>query len=168
MAPRGDIWMNNPDQSLDRFLQAQEYAYEGALAELRAGRKRGHWMWYVLPQLRGLGYSQMSWKYGLSGQSEALDYFRHPILGPRLVECVTAVLTHSDRGATDILGGIDAVKFRSCLTLFATVAPEEPCFQAALEAFYHGAPDPETLKLLGFSPKQDVSLVSHRSSVENH
>ncbi len=140
--------MYKPDQSLDRFLQAQEFHYAEALAELRAGRKRGHWMWYVLPQLRGLGYSQMSREYGLSGQPEALDYFRHPVLGPRLVECVKAVLTHADRAATDILGEIDAMKFRSCLTLFSMVAPEEPCFQAALEAFYRGAPDPETLKQL--------------------
>ena len=144
--------MYNSDQSLDRFIQAQKRVYGVALAELRAGHKRGHWMWYVLPQLRGLGYSPMAWEYGLSGQPEALAYFRHPVLGPRLVECVTAVLTHADRAATDILGPIDAMKFRSCLTLFATVAPEEPCFQAALEAFYRGTPDPETLKLLGFVP----------------
>ena len=144
--------MYKPDQSLDRFLQAQEFHYAEALAELRAGRKRGHWIWFVLPQLRGLGHSPMAWEYGLSGQPEALAYFRHPVLGPRLVECVTAVLTHADRAATDILGPIDAMKFRSCLTLFATVAPEEPCFQAALEAFYRGTPDPETLKLLGFVP----------------
>ena len=145
--------MYNSDQSLDRFIQAQERVYGVALAELRAGRKRGHWIWFVLPQLRGLGYSQMSREYGLSGQPEALAYIRHPVLGPRLVECVTAMLTHADRSATDILGAIDAMKFRSCLTLFATVAPEEPCFQAALEAFYRSALDPETLKLLGFAQR---------------
>jgi uncharacterized protein (DUF1810 family) len=94
----------------------------------------------------------MAWEYGLSGQLEALAYFRHPVLGPRLVECVTAMLTHADRDATAILGAIDAMKFRSFLTLFATVAPGEPCFSAALEAFYRGAPDHETLKLLGFAP----------------
>ena len=81
--------MYKPDQLLDRFLQAQERHYAAALAELRAGRKRGHWIWFVLPQLRGLGHSPMAWEYGLSGQPEALDYFRHPVLGPRLVECVT-------------------------------------------------------------------------------
>lgn len=133
---------------LDRFIDAQRFDYEIALAELSSGRKRSHWMWYVLPQLRGLGYSEMAQEYGLCGQAEAMRYYNHPILGPRLVTCVNAVLAHRDKSAASILGDVDAVKFRSCLTLFASVAPQEPCFAAALAAFYGGVPDPATLTLL--------------------
>lgn len=133
---------------LDRFLAAQARDHATALAELAAGRKRSHWIWYVLPQLRGLGRSAMAWEYGLAGRAEAAAYAAHPVLGPRLVACVEAVLGHADRTAVEILGEVDARKFRSCLTLFARVHPAEPCFRRALETFYDGAEDAETVRLL--------------------
>lgn len=135
--------------ALERFVRAQQPDFERALAELRAGCKRTHWMWYVLPQLRGLGHSSMAWQYGLDGREEALAYAAHPLLAHRLVQCVQAVLQHEDRSAAQILGEVDALKFRSCLTLFAEVAPHEPCFAQALRRFYAGQPDPRTLRLLG-------------------
>lgn len=144
--------MTPPDpgaDSLQRFVQAQQGDYAQALAELRAGRKTSHWIWYVLPQLRGLGSSPRSQHYGLAGRDEAAAYAAHPLLGPRLVACVQAMLSHPGLGARQILGEVDALKFRSCLTLFAEVAPDEPCFGQALERFYGGQRDPATLRLLG-------------------
>ncbi len=134
--------------SLDRFLPAQDRDYAVALQELKDGRKCSHWIWYVLPQLRALGRSPRAREYGIADRAEAAAYIAHPVLGPRLVECVQAVLTHPDRSAADMLGEIDALKFRSCLTLFAEVAPDEPCFRRALDVFYDGEPDRETLRLL--------------------
>ena len=134
---------------LDRFVSAQQRDYAQALAELVAGRKRTHWIWYVLPQLRGLGHSPMAREYGIAGRTEAKAYLAHSVLGPRLLECVQAILAHADRSAVEILGDVDAMKFRSCLTLFAEVAPAEPLFGAALDAFYDGERDEATLRLLG-------------------
>lgn len=134
---------------LQRFVQAQERDYAQALAELRAGRKTSHWIRYVLPQLRGLGHSAMSQQYGLASRDEAAAYAVHPLLGPRLTACVQAMLGHPGLSAAQILGEVDALKFRSCLTLFAEVAPGEPCYRAALERFYGGERDPATLRLLG-------------------
>lgn len=134
---------------LSRFLSAQAADYETALAELRAGRKRSHWIWYVFPQLRGLGLSAASAHYGIDGIDEARAYLAHPVLGERLRECVRAMLAHSHVSAREILGEVDAMKFRSCLTLFWTVAPEEPLFAEALERFFCGEPDRKTLQLLG-------------------
>lgn len=140
--------MNSPTDGLERFVRAQERDYARALAELSAGRKQTHWIWYILPQLRELGRSTMAHEFGIAGRSEAADYFAHPVLGARLVECVNAMLGHADRTAVEILGEIDAMKFRSCLTLFAEVVPAEPSFAAALDRFYRGMPDVETLRLL--------------------
>ena len=140
--------MNTHDDALNRFVVAQSLTYIVALSELRAGRKRSHWIWFILPQLRGLGQSRMSYEYGLTGKHEALLYLRHPLLGPRLVECVQTILAHKSLSASEILGEVDALKFCSCLTLFVTIAPEETCFAAALQAFYGGVPDPATIKLL--------------------
>jgi uncharacterized protein (DUF1810 family) len=137
-----------PTDPLDRFVHAQARDYAQALQELRDGRKRTHWIWYVLPQLRALGRSAMAREYGIVDRGEAAAYIAHPLLGARLVDCVEAVLTHAGRRPQDILGEVDALKFRSCLTLFAEVAPDEPCFRAALAAFYDGRPDGETLRLL--------------------
>ena len=145
--------MNAPADPLERFVRAQQRDYAQALAELSAGRKRTHWIWYVLPQLRELGQSQMAREYGIRGREEAAAYFAHPLLGPRLVECVNAILDHSDMSALEILGDIDAMKFRSCLTLFAQVVPDEPSFARALDTFYGGKPDEETLRLLGSSSR---------------
>ena len=141
--------MTAPDTDpLQRFVQAQEGDYAQALAELRAGRKTSHWIWYVLPQLCGLGHSAMSQRFGLADRDEAAAYAAHPLLGPRLIECVQAMLGHPGLSAVQILGEIDALKFRSCLTLFAELAPGEPRFRAALERFYGGERDPATLRLL--------------------
>lgn len=138
-----------PLDSLARFVAAQQGSHAQALAELRAGRKRTHWVWYVLPQLRGLGRSEMAERYGIADREEAVAYLAHPVLGPRLVECVNAMLGHRDRTAVAILGEIDAVKFRSCLTLFAQVSKAYGCFDEALALFYAGLPDSETLRMLG-------------------
>lgn len=140
--------MHAPAPPLERFVDAQQHDYAQALAELRAGRKQTHWIWYVLPQLRALGRSQRAKLYGLADRDEALAYARHPVLGPRLVACVEAMLHHADRSAVEILGEVDAMKFRSCVTLFAEVWPGERCFGDALRVFYDGTPDPETLRLL--------------------
>lgn len=140
--------MNAPLSGLERFLHAQARDYAQALAELKAGQKRSHWIWYVLPQLRGLGRSEMACYYGIKDRAEAQAYIAHPVLGARLVACVQAVLTHPDRSAEEILGAVDALKFRSCLTLFGEVAPEVPCFAEALRVFHSGQRDPQTLRLL--------------------
>lgn len=102
----------------------------------------------MLPQLRELGRSQMAREYGVADRQEAADYLAHPVLGPRLIECVHAQLSHPDKTAVEMLGEVDAMKLRSCLTLFAAVAPGEPCFTKALDVFYGGEPDTETLRLL--------------------
>jgi uncharacterized protein (DUF1810 family) len=133
---------------LQRFVDAQQSVYAEALEELRAGRKRTHWMWFVLPQLRGLGNSPMAERYGLADAAEARAYLAHPVLGPRLLECVRAMLGHRAATANDILGGIDAMKFRSCLTLFMHVAPHVPEFTQALHQFFGGAADQRTLERL--------------------
>lgn len=133
---------------LRRFVEAQTGTYATALAELRRGRKSGHWIWFVLPQLRGLGHSAMSERYGISGLAEARAYLAHPVLGPRLHECVAAMLAHRGQFAGAILGGIDALKFRSCLTLFHRAAPEDVAFSDALDCFYQGNPDPRTEAML--------------------
>ncbi len=137
------------DASLERFVQAQARDYAQALAELRAGHKRTHWIWYVLPQLRGLGRSSTAQLYGLADRAEARAYAAHPLLGPRLVQCVQALLAHPQRTAQQMLGEVDAMKLRSCLTLFAEVAPQQPEFAQALQVFFEGRPDPATLQLLG-------------------
>ena len=141
--------MSTASDPLERFVRAQDRDYEQALAELSSGWKRTHWIWYVLPQLRELGQSQVAREYGITGRSEAASYFKHPILGPRLVQCVNAMLGHSNRSAVEILGDLDAMKFRSCLTLFSEVVPAEPAFSKALAVFYQGNADNETLRLLG-------------------
>lgn len=132
---------------LQRFVDAQAGDYAQALAELRAGHKRSHWIWYVLPQLRGLGTSAMSQRYGIGSRAEAHAYLAHPLLGARLRECVAALMAHRGRrGAVEILGSIDALKCRSCLTLFDAAADHgEPLFAQALDAFYGGERDQATL-----------------------
>jgi uncharacterized protein (DUF1810 family) len=134
---------------LSRFLDAQQRDHAQALAELVAGRKRTHWIWYVLPQLRGLGTSPMSMQYGIESLAEARDYLAHPLLGPRLRQCVAAIDRHRGTRIEQILGDIDALKYRSCLTLFKQVDNERPSvFAEALDAFFDGQEDPATLALL--------------------
>jgi uncharacterized protein (DUF1810 family) len=142
--------------NLVRFLDAQAGDYAGALAELRAGRKRTHWIWYVLPQLRGLGMSQFSHHYGIASLAEARAYAAHPVLGARLVECVEAIGRHKhggngtrgDMGAEDILGPVDATKYRSCLTLFKQATGPDTVFAKALADYFDGHEDQRTLALL--------------------
>jgi uncharacterized protein (DUF1810 family) len=134
---------------LQRFVDAQDASgtYERALAELRAGRKTSHWMWFVFPQIAGLGQSEMSRRYAIASPEEARAYLEHPVLGPRLVECAEALLPHEGKSAEAILGGIDATKLRSSMTLFAR-AGDYQVFAWVLERFYEGRPDPATERLL--------------------
>ena len=132
---------------LSRFIAAQESIYEDALAELRAGRKHTHWIWFVLPQLRGLGHSSNATFYGIENVAEAAAYLAHPVLGARLRECVAVILAHKEKTAGEILGSPDDLKFRSCLTLFREVAPpDDRLWQDALEQFFGGQPDDATLR----------------------
>ena len=133
--------------NLSRFVEAQEPDYACALGEIRAGRKRSHWMWYVFPQLAGLGSSATSQRFGISSLDEAEAYLAHPLLGPRLVECAEALLAVPNRSAHDILGPPDDIKLRSCATLFALVSPTGSAFHRLLERFFEGAGDPATLRL---------------------
>jgi uncharacterized protein (DUF1810 family) len=133
---------------LQRFIRAQEGIYETALAELRAGSKQSHWMWFIFPQLRGLGHSATATYYGIASLDEARAYLEHPLLGARLRQCVEALLPWSERRtATQILGSIDALKLRSSLTLFDRAEPEA-VFAAGLAAFFGGESDERTLALL--------------------
>lgn len=135
---------------LERFVAAQEPVFAAALAELRAGRKRTHWMWFVFPQLRGLGRSAMSIRYGIGSLDEARAYLAHPVLGPRLELCANAVLAVEGRGLREIFGAPDDMKFHSSMSLFALAAgrPATP-YHGALDRWWRGEADPETLRLLG-------------------
>ncbi len=137
--------MSDP-YDLDRFVAAQDDGgtYRRAVAELRAGQKTGHWMWFVFPQIAGLGFSAMSQRYAVSSLDEARAYLRHEVLGPRLRECAGIVAATRDRSAEDIFGGIDAQKLRSSMTLFLRADPAEPVFQEVLDRCYGGVPDAET------------------------
>jgi uncharacterized protein (DUF1810 family) len=133
---------------LQRFVDAQARVYETALAELTAGDKRSHWMWFVFPQIAGLGSSPTAQFYAIGSLAEAKDYLAHPVLGPRLRECTAAVLGHDDRTAHQVFGSPDDLKFRSAMTLFTEAAPDEPLFREALGKFFGGDPDPLTLEIL--------------------
>ena len=133
---------------LERFVAAQDGVYDGALRELRAGRKTGHWIWFIFPQLVGLGRSEMSRFYGIASLEEARAYMDHPLLGLRLRECVGAVLATSGVTAEQIFGSLDAMKVRSSMTLFHRAAPDEPLFAEMLERFYGGVADEATDALL--------------------
>ncbi|MCP3420553.1 DUF1810 domain-containing protein [Nocardioides pinisoli] len=137
---------------LDRFVRAQDdhETYDRALAELRAGRKTSHWVWFVFPQVSGLGQSPTAKHYELAGLEEARAYLDHDVLGPRLRECCRALLgLDEDATAERVLGTVDAMKLRSSMTLFAQADPDEPVFTAVLDRFYDGAPDERTIALLG-------------------
>jgi len=133
--------------TLERFLDAQAPTYDGALTELRRGAKRGHWMWFVFPQLAGLGHSPTAQKYGLTGPDEATDYLAHPVLGTRLRECAHALLELPGTDPVEVLGLVDALKLRSSMTLFAAVT-DDPVFVQVLEQYYGGKQDELTLELL--------------------
>jgi uncharacterized protein (DUF1810 family) len=134
--------------NLERFVEAQSGVYDAALAELLNGRKQSHWMWFVFPQLAGLGRSPAARFYGIASAEEARAYLMHPVLGARLLECTRAVCRHRDRSAEAIFGSVDAMKFRSSMTLFEAVAEDPAPFSEALDLFSGGTPDQATLALL--------------------
>jgi uncharacterized protein (DUF1810 family) len=131
---------------LQRFVDAQDGTYERALQELRAGRKTSHWMWFVFPQIAGLGRSPMAQRYAIGSLDEARAYLAHPTLGPRLRESAEALLGHTGASPESILGGIDALKLRSSMTLFDRAAQDDDRFARVLAAFFAGEPDPATLQ----------------------
>jgi len=146
--------MTSDSPDLERFVRAQDAAgtYAAALAELRAGRKRGHWIWFVLPQVAGLGRSEMSRTYAVSGLPEARAYLRHPVLGARLRECAEALLSLGTSDPVEVLGSIDATKVRSSMTLFERAADDEQeaqPFARVLDRFYGGRRDDATIGALG-------------------
>lgn len=134
---------------LERFVAAQDPVYADVVAELRAGRKASHWMWFVFPQMAGLGHSAMAQRYAILSLDEARAYFKHPILGARLLECIALVNVVERRSAEQIFGSIDAQKLQSCLTLFELASDGNPAIVAALEKYYDGRRDATTLQLLG-------------------
>ena len=141
--------MSDPFE-LERFVAAQDQGgtYDAAVAELRSGRKRSHWMWFVFPQIAGLGQSPISRRYAISSLDEAKAYLAHPDLGPRLVESARILTGLDTRSAEEVFGGIDAMKLRSSMTLFARADPANPVFQQVLDAYFAGEPDPATDRLL--------------------
>lgn len=133
---------------LDRFLQAQDPVYPQVLDELRQGVKRSHWMWFVFPQLRGLGASAMAQRFGILSLDEAQAYLLHPVLGPRLREATRLVNAVQGRSIQDIFGYPDDLKFRSCVSLFASATPDNAVFTEALDKYFGGQADPQTLQRL--------------------
>jgi len=142
----------------DRFVTAQNAVYKTALAELKAGRKESHWMWYIFPQIEGLGHSQNATFYAISGKEEAKAYLAHPVLGPRLIECTKAALAHAANGAPALFGHPDDLKFQSSLSLFSRAKPCDPVFEAALNAFFGGVACQPTLETL--------RIAFHKSLIE--
>ena len=140
--------------NLERFVRAQRDVYAQALAEVRAGRKKSHWMWYVFPQLDGLGTSSTARHYALQNAAEAAAYLKHPLLGPRLHECCEAAQDVTGRSAHDIFGFPDELKLQSCLTLFAFVSPSDSIFAKLLNRYYDGVTDEKTLQLLRATPER--------------
>ncbi|MBB3660348.1 uncharacterized protein (DUF1810 family) [Rhizobium sp. BK650] len=136
------------DYDLHRFIEAQNGIYEHALAELRAGRKRSHWLWFIFPQIAGLGTSSMAEKYAIRSAEEASAYLADPILGSRLLRCVEAILSVNDRSAHDIMGSPDDLKLRSSMTLFAAVSDHGSPFHKAIDHFYGGKFDGRTISIL--------------------
>ena len=134
--------------NLHRFLTAQAPTYDTVLAELRAGRKSSHWIWFIFPQIAGLGRSGTAQQFAIASLDEAKAYLQHPVLGPRLRECTQLVLDVEGRSAEEIFGSPDYLKFRSCMTLFSTAATDNALFKSALLKYFHGQPDQLTLDLL--------------------
>src|SRR4051794_27546858 len=135
--------------NLSRFVKAQEQDYDQALAEIARGRKQSHWMWFIFPQFDGLGFSATSKRYSIKSLAEAEAYLRHPVLGPRLIECAEAAHAVEGRSAHEIFGSPDDMKLRSCATLFACVSPPGSVFERVLDKFFQGERDKKTLSLSG-------------------
>lgn len=138
---------------LQRFVAAQGDVYATVRAELQRGRKDTHWMWYIFPQLRGLGYSETAQYYGIADLDEARAYLLHPVLGARLTECCRLLLAHKERTAEEIFGAVDAMKLRSSMTLFSLADDKNTVFRAVLDAFFDGVADAKTLQLLRLEEK---------------
>ena len=136
---------------LQRFVDAQASIYRKVVEELSRGRKQTHWMWFIFPQIAGLGFSAMAQRFAIASRTEAVAYLEHDVLGPRLLECTRLVLAASEKPVTDILGSPDDMKFRSCMTLFDAVSKQE-IFAEAIAAFYPEGKDPATLEILETSP----------------
>lgn len=136
------------ESSLTRFLEAQENDYARALTEIKSGRKQSHWMWYVFPQIAGLGLSETAKFYSIRDEDEANSYLAHPVLGNRLREITQALLAIDGKTAHQILGSPDDVKLSSSMTLFSSLTPTDPVFQAVLDKYFAGVPDPRTLEIL--------------------
>ena len=139
---------NKDPFDLARFVQAQEGIYQAALSELRGGRKRSHWMWFVFPQIQGLGRSPTADLYAIKSPAEAKAYLDHPVLGPRLRECTNALLENTGLSASDVFGYPDDLKFCSSMTLFESVAPEDRLFKTAIDRYCEGRRDDRTLTVL--------------------
>jgi len=138
--------------NLSRFLEAQRDVYRRALAEIRCGRKRSHWMWFIFPQIAGLGLSATSRRFSIRNPAEAEAYLGHPVLGTRLLECAEAALVVDALSAFEIFGSPDEMKLRSCATLFARVSPPGSVFHRLLDKYFDGDPDDSTLRLLATPP----------------
>ena len=143
----------NPDEhrssaDLNRFVTAQRDSYESVIMELNAGQKSGHWMWYIFPQIRGLGHSPMAKKYAIQSEEEAKAYALHPVLGQRLKQCTQLVNAISGKSIDLIFGHPDNLKFRSCMTLFAECATDSSIYETALDKYFNGEPDPLTIQIL--------------------
>jgi uncharacterized protein (DUF1810 family) len=134
---------------LQRFVDAQEHVYERALSEIKSGRKRSHWMWFIFPQIDGLGASSMSKRYAIRSIAEAKAYLDHPLLGPRLLESAEAALAVQTSSALELFGSPDDMKLRSCATLFASVSSEDSVFSQLINKYFDGKPDDRTLQLTG-------------------
>ena len=145
------LTMVGVDYRLERFVEAQEFGFDDVLVELRTGRKSSHWIWFIFPQIAGLGHSPVSQLYAITSLDEARAYLAHPVLGARLRECAGILLTIRDRSAAAILGPTDALKLRSCMTLFQRAAPDELVFGQVLDRFYDGVGDALTYARLGDS-----------------
>ena len=133
---------------LDRFVSAQENVYQTALEEIGSGRKQGHWMWFIFPQISGLGSTEVSRLYAIKSREEAVAYLEHPVLGPRIREISEVLLTQDDKSATEILGTPDDLKLRSSMTLFKSVSTDNDVFLNVLDRYYGGEEDPQTFRIL--------------------
>ncbi|RYE39335.1 MAG: DUF1810 domain-containing protein [Sphingobacteriales bacterium] len=142
--------MNTNDvKGLERFVSGQDRDYETALTEISYGRKQTHWMWYIFPQIQGLGFSDTAKFYGIKDLKEATDYYTHPVLGPRLIKITAELLNHTERTAHEIFGSPDDLKLRSSMTLFAQVPGADISFTKVLDQFFKGESDQKTLRILG-------------------
>ncbi|MDX7950604.1 DUF1810 domain-containing protein [Lichenihabitans sp. Uapishka_5] len=148
MSDPGDVGAGPDPHGLERFVAAQALVIDEVLDELRRGRKASHWMWFVFPQIAGLGHSAMAQRYAIASAAEARAYLAHPVLGRRLFDATALVNGHAGRSASAIFGAPDDIKFRSSMTLFAAVAPDRAPFQRALRTFFDARPDPQTLARL--------------------